>query len=124
MKERHGIDELGIGLIWLGVIFTVISYFLKNSFFSALALAIVIFEVFRTLSKNEIQRNSENYVFKAKFLNPITSTFRSFKRKTVGDKNYKYIKCKNCGQELRIPKGKGKIKVKCPKCKESQEVRS
>lgn len=124
MNERHGIDEFGIALIWLAVILMVVSYLAKSTIFSTLAGVIVVFEIFRTISKNNIQRNSENYVFKAKFLNPVKASLRKIKRSTIGDKNYKYIKCNHCGQELRIPKGKGKIKVKCPKCKESQEVRS
>lgn len=123
-KKRHGVDEFGIGLIWFAIILVIISYFTKVKFLSSFAGFIVIFEIYRTLSTNEIKRNSENYIFRAKFLNPVKSKLKKFKRTTVGDKNYKYITCKNCGQELRVPKGKGKIRVKCPKCKEVQEIRS
>lgn len=123
-KKRHGVDEFGIALIWLAIILLVISYFTKSRFLSTFAGIIVLLEVYRTLSTNIIKRNSENYIFKAKFLNPVSSKLKQLKRSTVGDKNYKYITCKNCGQELRVPKGKGKIRVKCPKCKEVQEIRS
>lgn len=124
MNKRHGVDEFGVFLIWFAVVMLVISFFTKSKFLSSFAGVFVILEIFRTLSTNNIQRNSENYVFKAKFLNPVKSKFKKLKRSTIGDKKYKYITCKNCGQELRIPKGKGKIRVKCPKCKESTEARS
>ncbi|MDD7463814.1 MAG: hypothetical protein SOW41_01020 [Anaerococcus sp.] len=123
-KKRHGVDEFGIALIWFAIILVVISYFTQSKFLSTLGGVIVIFEIYRTLSSNIIKRNSENYIFKAKFLNPVKAKLKKLKRSTVGDKNYKYITCKNCGQELRVPKGKGKIRVKCPKCKEVQEIRS
>lgn len=124
MNKRHGVDEFGVGLIWFAILMVIISYFIKSSFLSTFAGIIVLFEIYRTFSTNIIKRNSENYIFKAKFLNPVKSKLKKLKRSTVGDKNYKYITCKNCGQELRVPKGKGKIRVKCPKCKESQDVRS
>lgn len=124
MNKRYGVDEFGIGLIWFAIAILGISYFTKSSFLSTFAMIIVAFEIYRTLSTNIIKRNSENYIFKLKFLNPVKSKLKKLKRTIIGDKNYKYITCKNCGQELRIPKGKGKIRVKCPKCKESQEVRS
>ncbi len=34
-------------------------------------------------------------------------------------KTHKIYKCKSCGQTLRVPKGKGKVKVTCPVCKSS-----
>lgn len=124
MKKRHGIDELSIGLVWLAILFLVINIFIKGQFLNILASITVIYAVFRTLSSNNLQRNSENYVFKLKFLNPIQKKYRYIKRKMFGDSKYKYIKCKSCNQELRIPKGKGKIIVKCPKCKTKQKVNS
>ncbi|MDD7306446.1 MAG: hypothetical protein PUG67_07630 [Peptoniphilaceae bacterium] len=123
-NKRYGVDEFGIGLIWFAIILVGISYFVKSKFLSSFAVIIVVFEVYRTLSSNIIKRNRENYIFKAKFLNPVKAKLKKLKRSTFGDKNYKYIRCKNCGQELRVPKGKGKIRVKCPKCKQVQEIRS
>lgn len=124
MKKRHGIDELSIALVWLAIIFLLVNYFIKGNFFNILATLVVIYAIFRTISSNELQRNSENYIFKLKFLNPIQKKYRAIKRKMFGESGYKYIKCKSCGQELRIPKGKGKIIVKCPKCKSKQKVKS
>lgn len=124
MKKRHGIDELSIALVWLSVGLLVINYFLEGSFLNILSTIVVFYAIFRTLSTNNLKRNSENYIFKVKFLNPLKRRIRKIKRKFSKDKTHKYIKCKSCGQELRIPKGKGKVIVKCPKCKTKQKVNS
>ena len=32
------------------------------------------------------------------------------------DKEHRYFRCPSCGQQLRVPKGKGKITVTCRSC--------
>lgn len=32
-------------------------------------------------------------------------------------KTHRFFKCPECGVTVRVPKGKGKIKITCPKCK-------
>ena len=36
--------------------------------------------------------------------------------KSVRDKEYKYFVCGTCKQIIRVPKGKNKVSIKCPKC--------
>ena len=46
-------------------------------------------------------------------------------RRTIRrDKEHRYFKCPNCGQYLRVPRGKGKITVNCRNCGASFEERS
>ena len=60
-----------------------------------------------------------------KFFNLISPIYsRLLKFASKDRKNYIYFKCKNCKQELRIPKGKGKIKVICPHCKHEEIKKS
>lgn len=66
----------------------------------------------------------ENAQFKNSFLNPVKKSFKGFRKNTVGDKNFKYVECPSCNQKLRIPKKKGKIKVRCPKCGNKFDARS
>ncbi len=40
------------------------------------------------------------------------------KRRWADRKTYKYYRCKYCETVFRIPKGKGKVRVTCPGCKE------
>ncbi len=35
-----------------------------------------------------------------------------------------YFTCDNCGQSLCVPKGKGTLKITCPKCKHQTTIRS
>ena len=123
MNKKHGIDEYGIFLVWVAIIISVISYFTKSSILNIFSLIIVAYAVYRAFSNNQYKRVMENRMFREKFLDPMKKQFRIGKRKSK-DKNYKYIKCPSCKQELRIPKNKGKIKVKCPKCSHKFDARS
>ena len=124
MKDKFNIDEYGIFLIWLGIIFSLLAYFTHSQFLDILALVNVIYAIFRFFSANKEKRIAENNQFKQVFLNPIKKSFKGFKNETVGDKNYKYVSCPQCGQKLRIPKKKGEIKVRCPKCGTKFDARS
>ena len=83
----------------------------------------VAYALFRVLSTNKYKRVAENRKFKEKFIDPIKSEIKT-QKKNKKDKDFKYIKCPSCKQELRIPKHKGKIKVKCPKCEHKFDARS
>lgn len=124
MDKKLNIDEYGIFLIWIGIILNVIAYFTKSTFFSYWGLGFVVFEIYRVFSRNKIKRSMENSVFKQRIHNPVKKSFKNFKQQTFGDKNHKYVACPHCGQKLRIPKKKGKIKVRCPKCGSKFDARS
>ena len=112
MRDRFNIDEYGIFLVWLGIIFSLLAYFTHSQFLDALALVNVVYAIFRFFSKNKTKRLAENLQFKQVFLNPIKKSFKGFKKESIGDKKFKYVSCPQCGQKLRIPKKKGKIKVR------------
>lgn len=124
MKDRFNIDEYGIFLIWLGIIFSLLAYFIHSSFLDTLALVNVFYALFRFLSRNKSKRIAENLQFKQKVLNPVKKSLKGFKKESIGDKNFKYVSCPQCGQKLRVPKKKGKIKVRCPKCETKFDARS
>lgn len=81
----------------------------------ALGWAAVIYCYFRLFSKNVTKRYAENQAFLSR-----TSTFRVFfqKQKSMWQQRrvYHIYKCPGCKQKIRIPRGKGKIEVRCPKC--------
>ena len=89
---------------------------------SLLALAVLLWNLFRMFSRRIDRRRAEN----ARFLSLFGPVIRWFKmRRTIHrDKDHRYFKCPNCGQYLRVPRGKGKITVNCRNCGASFEERS
>ena len=121
MYGRYGSDALSITLIVIGFIISLFSSLWNIP--SSVSLVIFLLAYFRVFSRNINKRYMENQKF-LKSVEPITSRFKSFKGKANNRKNYKYFKCKNCRQKIRVPRGKGKIKVTCPKCGEKTIVKS
>lgn len=76
------------------------------------------------MSTNILKRSQENQIFVENFIEPIKGVFGKANKDKAKDKDFKYISCPSCGQRLRIPKNKGKIKVRCPKCKEKFDAKS
>ncbi|MCW6677696.1 zinc-ribbon domain-containing protein [Anaerococcus sp. NML200574] len=121
MEKRNGIDEYGVFLICLAIGLLILAYFTHSSLINIISSLIVIYALFRSMSANSIKRSQENRMFLDSVINPIKGLFNKGNKK---DEAYKYVTCPSCGQKLRIPKNKGKIKVRCPKCKEKFDAKS
>lgn len=80
-----------------------------------LAFACLILCYFRMFSKNIGKRYKEEQVFEG-LRYSVTEKFRKYKFRIREKKEYHIYKCPNCGQKIRIPRGKGKISIHCPKC--------
>lgn len=126
---HYGIDELSYFLIILlfilGILFKLFfrDFYIENyKFFNALNYTILIIIYFRLMSKNLNQRYLENRKFVG-IINPIRNIFKNTKR-AISDRENKYIKCENCKKTLRVPRKKGKIKVKCKNCGHTFIVRT
>lgn len=114
MIGRYGYDELSKTLNIVGLILWAISIFIP--FIYPIALALVVWSICRTYSKNITKRQIElEKYFNMKHRNKKRSDRR--KRMWNERKTHKYYKCKQCKTYLRVPKGKGKIEISCPKCK-------
>ena len=121
MYGRNGMDQLNRTLFW-----GYIAVFLGQVLFSALRLQIpaliceivlwplMVLILFRMFSKNLPKRRAENQ----KFVNwwwGVKNRNASAKARHA-DKDHKYFTCKTCGTICRVPVGKGKIVITCPKC--------
>ena len=111
---RYGTDKLNLALLIFGLILSLIGtlVFWPVSF---LAVVLYIWALFRTFSRNIPARQREYAAF-LRFWTPIESWLRARKVRFSQRKQYKYFKCPNCRQELRAPRGRGKIEVTCQKC--------
>lgn len=113
MYGRYGGDKLSMVIIVTGFILSIAGMFFYP--ISIAAYVLYIYVIFRAFSKNIPARQKEYYAF-LKIWQPFTGWF-SFQKRKLGERNlYKYFKCPNCRQQLRAPKGRGKIMVTCQKC--------
>ncbi len=115
MMGRYGVDQLGKFMLWAAVIIMFISLFFRNGIIEVLSFAILVVCYFRILSKNMNQRYNENQKF-LQLKNRILGYFEKAKTRRMQNKNYHIYVCPTCKQKIRIPRGKGKICITCPKC--------
>ena len=115
MANRNGMDSFSFTLLILALIILILARFtIPHVCF--LAFALVIYAYYRVFSKKTVKRQEENEVF-LNILKPIVNFFKRTKLLIFGTKDYKYLKCPNCKQILRVSRGKGLIEITCKKCK-------
>ena len=115
MYGRYKGDELNRFLAIVYLIIWVISFFPYLRFLQLINTLIFILIFYRAFSKNIYARQKElNSYLKIK--NKIKSQINFTKQKHKNRKTHLYFKCSNCKSNLRVPKGKGKIEITCPKC--------
>ena len=122
MYGRYGTDQLNLALIVLYVLLYVVSLFTGLILLYWLAMVLVFLTLFRTLSRNLSQRRAENAKF-LRLFSPVTRWLR-LRRTIRRDKEHRYFECPGCGQQLRVPRGKGKITVTCRGCGASFQEKS
>ena len=110
MDGRYGTDKLNMTILGVGVALCIISLFFGNLpivslILTTLSYGLMIWAIFRSFSRNTYKRYEEN----RRFLTVIDR---------IKDKDHRYFDCPKCRQPVRVPKGKGKIAITCPKCKE------
>ncbi len=119
MYGRNGSDQLNLALLAAYVVVLLVQAVLSRIFIArvileAVSLALAVVILFRSFSRNLSRRRSEN----ARFLNwwnPVRSRMEGARQRGQ-DKEHKYFTCKNCKTICRVPAGKGKIEITCPKC--------
>lgn len=115
MRSRYGTDALSTFLTWTGLICMLIDCLLRTGIFYIIGLFCFIYGYIRIFSKKYEKRAAQNKWFLDHTLG-IRSVFIRIKKDKQAGKDYKVFNCHNCHQMIRVPKGKGKIKISCPKC--------
>ena len=109
MVGRYGTDKLNMAILGLGVVVCLISMFIQasvaNLILMLVSYGLMFWAIFRSFSKNTYKRYQEN----RKFLQLLDR---------LKDRQHRYFYCPRCRQSVRVPRGKGKIAITCPKCKE------
>ncbi len=118
---RYGIDSLYYALFATYFILWVILLFIGNPIIrivlSLLQTAVLVFMIYRMLSRNIYKRRRENEIF-LKLFKPVKSFFILTKNRIRDAKSFRYRKCPHCKAMLRLPKRKGNHPVICPRCKQ------
>ncbi len=137
-QGRRALDELNKTLLIAGLVLLIASMFFPYGnaaryVFTALYGFCLVYAVFRLFSKDYAKRYQENL----KYLTAVTAVrtfFRNLFQPSGTDakprraakarknptwseiKQYKYFSCPQCAQRLRVPRGKGKLRVTCTRC--------
>lgn len=109
MDSRNGMDQCSVVAFIASMVLYIICMFVKSSVLFAISFIFLVYSLFRILSKNRDQRYKENQFF-VTFFELIPLNFKQ--RKT-----HRIFMCKKCCKKIRVPKGKGKIEITCPLCK-------
>ena len=104
MYGRYGSDRLNLLLLLLSLILSLSSSIRSSlSFLSILSFVLLVIVFYRMFSKNIAARSRE------------AAAYNRFK-KFFSDRQNRYYACPSCGQTVRVPRKKGRISIKCPRC--------
>lgn len=112
---RYGNDELSRFLSIAAFVLAVVSLFTKWQWLFSVAFALMLWSTFRILSKNHTGRAKERTAFlrwRQRILHPLGKT----KRRIEQSRTHRFFRCPDCDTEVRVPKGKGKIRITCTQC--------
>ncbi|MCL2568157.1 MAG: zinc-ribbon domain-containing protein [Oscillospiraceae bacterium] len=115
---RNGTDQLNITLAVTSIACTLLSWFMFRNLFTSMAYVTMFLMLFRMISRNIGKRQQENALFlqmAGKWGDKIPSGRARSAPKWEGT-NYRYLNCPNCRQQIRVPTGKGNVKITCSKC--------
>ena len=121
MAGRYGNDKLNKFIIAVFLGCAVLNLFVRNAYVSTVLNSweclLILLVYIRMFSRNISKRYAENQKYLA--LENRLRRFWGQKRYLIQQrKEYHIYKCPGCKQKIRIPRGKGKISIRCPKCGE------
>ena len=118
MIGRNGNDELNRFLLAVDMLLILLAVLFSRGIgriLSPIALVLLALTYYRMFSRNLIRRSDENVRY-LQLRDRVLSGFRVKKEQWVQRKDYKFFVCPACKTTLRVPKGRGKIKIVCRKC--------
>lgn len=114
---NYGFDRFSKFLLIVSIIF------LTNKWTGAIGVFLLIVVIFRYFSQNKYKRHLEEMAYE-QWINRIKYDFNTKINKLKDRKTHVIKKCPNCGQKLRLPRGKGKIVVTCKACGKEFKART
>ena len=117
MMGRYGPDHLGIAMILFSLALSLVHGITRIAPILYISYVIFALVLFRMLSRNIVRRRAENDKF-IRYWWPIKLKASRAVANIKYRKTHKFLVCPSCGNTLRVPKGKGKLQITCPKCGE------
>ena len=116
MQGRYGVDAFSKFLLGATLVLWVINIVADSRMINTWALLLLIYSYYRMFSKDINKRYQVNQKFLA-LKSKLLARFKSEKSQMHERKTHHIYKCPTCKQKIRIPRGKGRICITCPKCK-------
>ena len=114
---RNGFDSLARVANAAAILVLVINIFVNSAALYFLWMLFFGYSLFRIFSKNIPKRYAENQKFLS--MTDIPRRYLKLARLQWKDRSVsRYYICRSCHQQIRVPKGKGRIEITCPKCGE------
>jgi len=115
MYGRYGTDGLNRTMLITALVLVLIHAFTGWSVIYYLTFLLLAYTLYRSFSRNTVKRSQE-YAAYEKFVAGFKGVFTRSGNRAKQIKTHKFYKCPFCSQELRVPRGRGRISIKCPKC--------
>lgn len=120
MQGRYGVDQFSNFLVITALVLMILELVIPVRFvhtvFNLLGVLLLFYAYFRILSRNHGKRYAENERY-MKYHNKFWGMAAKRKSRMEQRRVYRIYKCPSCKQSIRVPKGKGKIAITCPKCR-------
>lgn len=116
MYGRYGNDQLSKLYLGLAIVCLIVNLFTDLAIFYVAGLLFLIYSIYRSFSKDISKMAAQNQ----KFLNwryQRIVKYNNTKKHLAQSKEYRFYKCPGCRQKVRVPRGRGKIAITCPKCR-------
>ena len=116
MGGRNGFDSLSRVLLIVALGVFILTALFRIWPLAVLGAILVALSLYRAFSKKLSRRYAENQTY-MQLTGNVRSSFYRFYLRRKDQKTHKIFKCPNCSQKIRVPRGKGDIKIKCPSCR-------
>ena len=123
MAGRYGMDQLNRFMSYAVLVLLLVNFILKSPVIYAVGIVLLVLIYLRTFSKNLEKRRRENAWYLRKTY-AVTNGVKNWFDRLKQSRDYAFFRCPSCRAMLRVPRGKGKLRVTCRKCGNSFERRT